>query len=154
MTQAIFRLLFNKFVEEHKLSNNLKLLAKGFLHVNKDSWKLFIGQPDVEDFVPQFNEFIQSTELGNTADFWIQYTNHVNLCLTLIKAVKTNNFYLYQYCVIQMCDLFFTYYGQNYARYLTFLSIYMLNVDKNHPGAGELLKRGASIVARPFIPGN
>ena len=43
----------------------------------------------------QFYDFIQSTELGNPAEFWIQYTNHVNLCLILIKAAKTNNLYLY-----------------------------------------------------------
>ena len=42
LTEAVFWLLFNKFMEEHELSNNLKLLAKVFLHnVNKDSWKCF-----------------------------------------------------------------------------------------------------------------
>ena len=40
-----------------------------------------------------FNTFIKSTELGNAAEFWIQYTNHFNLCLTLVKAFKINNFY-------------------------------------------------------------
>ena len=108
----------------------------------------------MEDFVRQFIDFIQVTELGKTAEFWIQYTNHVNLCLTLIKAVKTNNFYLHLYCLIQMCDLSFAYNGQNYAKYLTFFSVYMLNVDENHPGAEELLKRGAFTVARSFIPEN
>ena len=63
-------------------------------NVNKDSWKVFVGQPDMENFVWQFNYFIQSTELGKTAEFWTQYKNHVNLCLTLIKVVKTNNFYV------------------------------------------------------------
>ena len=53
-----------------------------------------------------------------------------------------------------MCDLFFAYNGKNYARYLTFLSVYMLNVDENHPGVEELLKRGAFSVASLFIPGN
>ena len=100
------------------------------------------------------NDFIQPIELGKTAEFWIQYTNHVNLCLTLIKAVKTNNFYLHRYCLIQMCDLFFAYNGQNYARYLIFLSVYMLNADENHPGVEELLKRGAFSVASLVIPGN
>ena len=30
LTEAIFWLLFNKFIEEHELSSNLKLLAEGF----------------------------------------------------------------------------------------------------------------------------
>ena len=38
LTEAIFRLLFNNFIEEHELSNNLKLFDEDFLHnVNKDS---------------------------------------------------------------------------------------------------------------------
>ena len=102
----------------------------------------------------QFIDFIQSTELGNTAEFWMQYTNHVDLCLTLIKVVKTNNFHLYRYCFIQMYDLFFAYSGQNDARYPTFCSIYMIYVDENHPGAEELLKREVFSVARSSTPGN
>ena len=63
-------ILLNKFTEEHELSKNLKLLAEGFLHnVNTDSLKLSVGQPYVEDFVRQFNDFIHSTELGKTAKF-------------------------------------------------------------------------------------
>ena len=150
-------MLFNKFIEEHELSNNLKLLAKVFLHnVNKDSWKkMFVGQPYVEDFVQHLNDFIQSTELGNTAEFWMQYTNHVSLCLTLIKALKTSNFYLYQYCLIQICDLF----GHAVANIvqdddLTFFSTDTLDVNKNYPGAEKHLKRGALSVARSFIPEN
>ena len=30
LTESIFRLLLNNFIEEHELSNNLKLLAEGF----------------------------------------------------------------------------------------------------------------------------
>ena len=52
-----------------------------------------------------------------------------------------------------MCDLFSVYNGQNYARYLTFFSIYMSNIDEYHPEAEERLKRGAFSVARSFIPG-
>ena len=47
-----------------------KAISRGFLHnVNKDSWKLFVGQQGVEDFVRQLHDVIQSTELGNTAEF-------------------------------------------------------------------------------------
>ena len=73
---------------------------------------------------------------------------------TRLKAVKTNNFCLYRHCLTQMRDLVFGCNGQNYARYLTFFSVYMLNVDENHPGDEEHLKRGAFSVARSFISGN
>ena len=108
LTEAVFRLGFNKFIEERTwIFEQFQAISQGyFLHVDKDSWKMFVGEPDVEDFVQHFNDFIQSTELGNTAEFWIQYINHVSLCLTLIKSLKTSNFYVYQYCLIQIYDLF------------------------------------------------
>lgn len=49
---------------------------------------------------------MQSTELSNTFGFWIQHINHVNLCLTLRKAVTTIDFHVYQYCLIQVYDFF------------------------------------------------
>ena len=56
-------------------------ISRGFLcNVNKDSWKLFLEQPNVKNFARQFNDFhtnIQITELGDNAEFWVQYTNHV-----------------------------------------------------------------------------
>ena len=38
-----------------------------------------------------------------------------------------------------MCDSFLAYNDQNYTRYPTFFSIFMLDVDENHPEAEELL---------------
>ena len=44
--------------------------------------------------------------------------------------------------------------GQNYARYLTYFSMFMLNLETTHPGATELIKGGAFSAAWSFIPGN
>ncbi len=76
------------------------------------------------------------------------------MLLQLIQAVKANDFLLYAHCISDMPDLFFSFGGQNYARYLTFFSVYVANIDESHPGASEMLKRGAISVARSFIPGN
>ena len=50
-----------------------------------------------------------------------------------------------------MLDLFFSFDGQIYARYLCYLSLFLVNNKKTHPGATELLKLS---VARSFIPAN
>jgi hypothetical protein len=44
--------------------------------------------------------------------------------------------------------------GQNYARYLTFFSVFLANIEISHPGATDLLKRDAIRVARSFVPGS
>ena len=53
-----------------------------------------------------------------------------------------------------MADLFFSFDGQNYARYLTFFSVFLTNIEETHPGATDLLKMGAISVARSFVPGS
>ena len=60
----------------------------------KIAGSFFVEEPYLEDFVRQFNNFSQSTELGNTAEFWIWYINHVNLPITY-KSCQENNFYMY-----------------------------------------------------------
>ena len=80
--------------------------------------------------------------------------DHIWLILSLIKAVKTNDYPLYCHCFFKMADLFFSFDDQNYSRSLTFFFVFLANVDKAHPGARKLLENGAFSVARSFIPGN
>ena len=53
-----------------------------------------------------------------------------------------------------MPDLFFSYGGQNYARYLTFFGSHIANLETSHPGALEQMKLGTFSVARSMVPGN
>ena len=80
--------------------------------------------------------------------------DHIWLLLNLMRAVKTNNYVLYTQCLCLMPDLFFSFGGFNYARYLTYFSTHLVNIELSHPGATELLKSGAVSVARSFIPDN
>ena len=53
-----------------------------------------------------------------------------------------------------MAELFFSFDGNNYARYTTFFSLFLTNIEETHPGATDLLKLGAISVARSYVPGN
>ena len=92
--------------------------------------------------------------LGKTPKFWISYMDHVSLILKLMRAVKTNNFDLYAFCISKMANLFFSFGGQNYARYLTYFSVFLANLESSYPGAVEQVKLGVISVARSFVPGN
>ena len=65
-----------------------------------------------------------------------------------LARFTTDNFLLYARYLFLMCDLFFGFGGQNYARYLTFFSVFLANIEISHSGATDLLKRGAISVAR------
>ena len=77
--------------------------------------------------------------------------NNVLLALSLLYAVKINDYYLCGVCLSKMVGLFFSFYGQNYARYLCYFSLFLVNIVKTRP---ELLKLDAIRVARLFIPVN
>ena len=80
--------------------------------------------------------------------------NHVLLVFSLLYAVKINDYYLYGACLSKMVDLFFSFDGQNYARYLCYFLLFLVNIEETHKGATQLLKLGAISVARSFIPAN
>ena len=101
-----------------------------------------------------FKQKIRDGQFGKTARLWMSYVDHIWLILKLIYAVKTNNFALYCACLYKMSDLFFSFDGHNYSRYLTFFSVFLANVEESHPGATRLLQNGAFSVARSLIPGN
>ena len=101
-----------------------------------------------------YREDVRKGQHGKTAQFWMSYMDHIWLVLVLLYAVKTNDFQLYAQSLLMMPDLFFSFGGQNYARYLTFFEMFIANIELSHPGATELLKRGAFSVARSLIPGN
>ena len=80
--------------------------------------------------------------------------DHARLLLALIHAVKNIIYDLYCYCIRVMSPIFFSFDGQNYARYLCYFSVFLCNVETSHPGATLLLKGGAISAARSFIPGH
>ena len=102
----------------------------------------------------KYHDEVRQGEHGKTPQLWISYMDHIWLVLSLLEAVKQNDFFLYDHTLQLLADLFFSFGGQNYARYLTYFSTFMANIEITHPGSTELIKLGAMSVARSFIPGN
>ena len=87
------------------------------------SFESALNNEDISSYVDAYAKFrhdARTGHLGKTAQLWVSYMDHIWLILQLTKAVKTNNFLLYARCLFLMCDLFFSFRGKNYARYLKF----------------------------------
>ena len=104
--------------------------------------------------VESCKENIREGGHGKTAQFWLSYMDQVWRVLNLIRAVKTNDYDLYRRIIIDMPDLFFAYDMQNYARYTAYYSVFLTNIETTHPGASDLLRKGAISVARSLVPGS
>ena len=98
-----------------------------------------------------FRQQVRGESQGKTAQFRLAYMNHVSLALLLLYAVKINDSYLCGACLSKIVNLFFSFDGQNYAKYLCYYSLFLFIIVKTHP---ELLKLNAISVARSFIPAN
>lgn len=165
MAEAIERMLLLKYHDDtgsELLPNDaqpeLRRKVNNFLeNRDKESLEIVLNEATFVEFLDNYSAFrtrVSNGSLGKTAQFWLSYADHVWMVLSLNQAVKTNDYYLYGSCLFQMADLFFSFDGQNYARYLTFFSVFLTNIETTHPGATDLLKMGAISVARSFVPGS
>ena len=163
--ESMHRLLMQEYLQTRSkaevfngLGNEkVKMVETVTNDLSPESLTWFLEDPDLltdlDDYL-DFCETVRNGQLGKTAKFWLTYMDHVSLVLSLMRAVKTNDFYLYAYCIEHMSDLFFAYGGQNYARYLTYFSAFIANLELSHPGVTEEIKLGVISVARSMIPGN
>ena len=165
LLESLERILLDKFVEQENEDVIFASLPEGtrdkintlIYSQTKYTMDDLMSEQGFITYIWKYTEFKKSVRdgvLGKTAQFWVSYMDHIWLVLSLIRAVKTNDFNLYAECLHLMADIFSSFDGQNYARYLTYFSVFVANLDETHPGASELLKRGAISLARSFIPGN
>ena len=165
LLESFEKLLFEIFMEREEMTSFFDKLPP----LSKDKLQKLIDSPSkavLEDALHDehilsalqtyltFKHNARTGELGITGQFWISYSDEIWLCLRLYEAVKRNDFLLYAHCIHLMPDIFFSWGGQNFARYLTMFSVMLANIDETHPGATEMLKQGAFSVARSFIPGS
>lgn len=162
LLEGLERLLMLKFfiMEDDNMELMIeKAKQQVLIHKTKPNadLKTLVSNKDVSDLISGFTQFRQKVKnglLGVTARMWLSYMDHVWLILSLLHAVKTNNYKEYAHCMTLLPDLFFAFGGQNYARYLTYFGVFLANIDHSHPGASELIKQGVFSVARSFVPGS
>ena len=153
MVECLERLLLSQYLkstgEEELLASlpeeSKKIMADLLTSPTTDSLAIAQADPTIQAYLDGFQVFrnsVRTGHLGKTGQLWMSYIDHVWLVLSLIHAVK-HNFLLYSHCLHLMANLFFTFGGQNYARYLTYFSTFIANIEVSHPGATEVLKRGA-----------
>ena len=104
------------------------------------------------DRYDEFKETVRQGALGKTAQFWLSYMEKVGLILQFQRATKENCLTLHLASLQRMCSLFFSFDHPNYARYSAFYLLNMLNLEKTHPGAEDLLKNNGFSVNRSGVP--
>ena len=151
MLEALERLFIEKYENSEgplfigKSKSILKRLSNSPSKESLEEVKLNEDCIKVIENYNKFKEEVRNGKCGKTAQFWLHYMDQIHLVLTFQRATKENNFELHLFCLKELCPLFFSYDHPNYARYTTMYLVSMLNLDKTHPGAEELIKHGLSV---------
>ena len=161
MAKSLERLLLDRYLETRCLKGLPGDLLQAINRINhiineKTSENLHAAMQNkaLATFLEKYSSFRQQVcgrSQGKTAQFGLVYMNHVLLAFSLLYAVKINDYYLCGACLSKIVNLFFSFDGQNYARYLCYFSLFLFNIVKTYP---ELMKLDATSVARSFIPAN
>ena len=117
LMEGLERLLWRKFCEYNNENKDVKDKiedAKTYVLLYKtlpnNSLKALISNENIRSIIGDFKIFrqeVKSGKLGPTAQLWVMYMDHVWLILSLLHAVKTNNYLEYAFCMTQLSDLFF-----------------------------------------------
>ena len=159
MNEGLERLLLDKFYDAHpgeKLSNDavhsIQELAENPCSENvtkveeNSEFIAFAGK------YMGFKSNVRAGQYGKTAQFWMQYMDTIQMVLSLIRATKENNLLLHIASLHKLCPLFFALDHHNYARYVPVYLLSLMNLDKTHPGAKELLVENGFSVSRSSVP--
>ena len=161
MTKSLERLLLDRYLETRCLKSLPCDLLQAIDRTNhifnertSENLHPAMQHEALAIFLEEYSSFrqqVRSGSPGKTAQFGLACMNHASLAFSLLYAVKINDYYLCGACLSKIVDLFFSFDGQNYAIYLCYFSLFLVNIVKTHP---ELLKLDAISVARSFIPAN
>lgn len=79
---------------------------------------------------------------GKTAQYYAMYIEFVNYYLMFTRSIRVGDFDLYKFMIPKLCNLFFIFNQNNYARWLLKYYDDLLTVEQKHPQLAEEFKRG------------
>lgn len=103
------------------------------------------------DFMKKYSDYRKETlqgEHGGTAQYWMIYAEINGIKLLIKRAIKILSVDLFIYALDKLVDLFFAVYRPNYARYMSYYVLKLLNIDTSHPGLKEYFEKGLFSIRR------
>ena len=86
---------------------------------------------EIEGLFTKYADFWQETELGRTAQFWLQYVNYIHLYHDFSRSIKDGNLELFIRCLPKFTNIFFALDHPNYARWMVKFLRFYVKVRRN-----------------------
>lgn len=100
-----------------------------------------------------FRQSVRDGNKGLTQQFWMKYIDIAWAINGLSKSVKTNDIKLRIFCLdTDINPLFFSQNHQNYARYMSYHTYQLINLESSNPGAMDYIEENGFTVNRSDVP--
>ena len=150
--EALERLLMKRFLYESKIEVPSELLD---FASDPSSFTLEMI-PSSSAFTDAFTNFKDKTrqgELGMTAKFWLIYLDLMRVQVMAHNAVQENDFSMTIHVWSLIIPFYFATNMTNYARYGTYYTELMKNIDQQYPGLKQFLEpKGLSVQSQDRYP--
>ena len=155
--EALERILLQVYESLHGCLFDKQGVTLGHLAKNpcKDNLLACLASESCNKYLDRYDEFkgtVRQGALGKTAQFWLSYMENVGLILQFQRRTKENSLALHLANLQRMCSMFFSFDDPNYVRFSEFYLFNMLNLEKTHPGAEDLLKNNGFSVNCSDVP--
>ena len=157
--EALERLILMEFLYIHPNTDDdeiYKQLLEFEKEPSRENLQKILEDKIVKKKIDLYLKFLQQIcdgNLGPTGKFWMSVVDDIKRALYFDISMKTNNYDLYKWCLHEMSPIFYSWNGQNYARYLPYYASFISNIETTHPGATKLLKAGAISASKSTVKG-
>lgn len=110
---------------------------------------------ELQKIIDRFEEYQAQTLEGlhgKTQQYYAIYIQLIHYYLMFERSIRTANFELFCYIITKMSNILFTFYQQNYARWLAWYNDTLLNIEQTHPGLKDECMRGGFGIKRTNKP--
>ena len=111
----------------------------------------FTFSAEVDKVFERYQAFCEKTrlgELGKTAQYWMHYTDLIDLNHKFSRSIRSGDFRLYIGCLPELATIFFAFNHQNYSRWIMKYHNDLLKLPKSHPDVYKEFQNGRFSIQR------
>lgn len=152
-SEALERLLFKRFIYEE--NPNIPDRFNDLADINKEQLESLLDD-EASSFIQTYQRYrlrVRNGAAGKTAQFWMLYLDLMEAQVMAHNGVQENNIDMIIKAWQTFLPMYFAFNKVNYARYGSYYTFILMNMEQFYPGLKDLIsKEGLSVQGQEKYP--